>query len=57
MDNTETRRGARGLFIIGLGKFIALAGCFGIVTGYLSGGSVSTSLAIFSALVIALLAG
>lgn len=45
------------MFIIGIGKFIALVGCFGIVTGYLSGGAVSTSLAIFSALVIALLAG
>lgn len=42
------------MFILAILKFLTVAGCFGIVTGYLSGSAVSSSLAIFSALVIAL---
>jgi len=42
------------VFILALFKFIMVAGCFGIVTGYLSGSAVSGSLAIFAALIIAL---
>jgi len=42
------------VFILGALKFLMVAGCFGIVTGYLSGSAVSASLAIIAALVIAL---
>jgi len=42
------------VFILASLKFLIVAGCFGIVTGYLSGSAVSASLAILAALVIAI---